>query len=181
MSPKADHPTTPAFRRAVTLTLEAEGLFSDHRLDPGGATKYGITEAVARRHGFDVRRLTVEQATAIYHTDYWRRLRCDELAEPVALELFDSAVNTGPATAVKLAQRAYNVLRNSGDPALAEDGKIGPATIGALNRMAKKYAGQLVAAMNGEQYRYYRSLVGSRPETFRAFVRGWMRRLERAS
>lgn len=169
---------SPAFLRAVGLTLEAEGLFSDHAKDPGGKTMFGVTEAVARRHGHDVRWLTVEQAVAIYHADYWTPLHCDELAEPVALELFDAAVNTGPGTAVKLAQRAYNVLRNASDPALAEDGKIGPATVAALNRMAKRYAEQLVAAMNGEQYRYYRHLVEQNPERFRAFVKGWQRRLE---
>lgn len=170
---------SPAFRRAVALTLEAEGLFSDHARDPGGKTMYGVTEAVARRHGIrDVRRLTVDQAKAIYHADYWQPIRADDLAEPVALEMFDTGVNVGPKVAVTLAQRAYNVLRRPTDPALAEDGKIGPQTIAALNRMAARYAGQLVAAMNGEQYRYYRRLVEQDPDRFRAFARGWARRLE---
>lgn len=168
-----------SFLRAVVLTLEAEGLFSDHAKDPGGKTMYGITEGLAREYGIrDVRWITKAEATDIYHRHFWKALHCDELPEWVALELFDAAVNTGRRAGVLFAQRAFNVLRNEGEPALAEDGLIGPATVAALARMGKRYQDQLVAAMNGEQYRHYRTLVEQRPERFRAFSRGWMRRLE---
>lgn len=168
------------FAYAVSHTLQSEGLFSDHAKDPGGATMYGITQAVARRHGIrNVRSLTVRQAIEIYYIDYWMKLKCNDLSsEEIATELFDAGVNTGLSNAVKFAQRAYNVLRNVGEVNLIEDGRIGPNTVHALNSMSKKYSRQLLMAMNGEQYRYYKMLVDRNPDTFRAFIRGWMRRLE---
>lgn len=168
------------FSHAVSHTLEAEGLFSDHAKDPGGATMYGITQAVARRHGIrNVRSLTISQAVLIYYKDYWLRLRCDDIhSTEIATELLDAGVNTGIGNAVKFAQRAYNVLRNSDEVSIIEDGKIGPMTVSALNNMSRRYSRQLLMAMNGEQYRYYRMLVDQNPDRFRAFIRGWMRRLE---
>lgn len=40
------------FIEAWRETLGKEGGYSNHRDDPGGATTFGITEAVARHHGY---------------------------------------------------------------------------------------------------------------------------------
>lgn len=167
--------SSPAFRAAVTRTLESEGVFSDHRWDPGGATKYGITEAVARRHGFAVRELTVEQAVEIYWRDYWLHGRLDDLkSATVAAEIFDTAVNAGTGRAYRIAQQAAEAM---GEP-LVVDGVMGPATRGALNRLSARYESQLLAALNLFQGLHYLSLRAVNPELFRRAFKGWLRRLE---
>ena len=166
------------FAWAVSHTLEAEGFFSDHAWDPGGATKYGITEAVARRHGHEVRDLTVEQAKEIYRKDYWNSLGLDEIAEAswrVAMEIFDTAVNSGTARATRIAQEALVTIF---DKKLSIDGKMGPVTRGALLQVIAKYEAQLVAALNGFQFAFYLWLIRQGHPAGQRAKKGWMRRLE---
>lgn len=40
------------FKKAFEKTIIFEGGYSDHPYDPGGKTKYGITESTARSHGY---------------------------------------------------------------------------------------------------------------------------------
>ncbi len=85
-----------------------------------------------------MRKLPREEAAAIYRRLYWSRPRFDAIAErspAVAAELFDTGVNMGPAVAIAFLQRALTALnRNAKDyPDLTPDGRIGPATLGALN------------------------------------------------
>ena len=56
------------FDTAFAKLLGHEGDFSDHPADPGGATRFGITEAVAREVGYrgDMRELPVDLAKRIY-------------------------------------------------------------------------------------------------------------------
>jgi lysozyme family protein len=61
--------------------------------DPGGPTKYGID---SRSHpGVDIRRLTKEDASAIYYKDYWLRYRCEGYAFKLGECIFNCAVNCG--------------------------------------------------------------------------------------
>ena len=121
--------------------LEREGGYVNHPADRGGPTSFGITEAVARAHGYagDMRRLPREEAAAIYRRLYWLRPKLDRLAERsarIAAELFDTGVNMGPAVAITFLQRALTALnRNGRDFAdLVPDGRVGPATCAALDR-----------------------------------------------
>ena len=70
----------------------------------GGATRFGVTEAVARAHGYRgaMRYLPRDEALSIYRRIYWLRPRFDAVAERaprIAAELFDTGVNMGPAVA----------------------------------------------------------------------------------
>ena len=60
------------FDEAFDRLIGHEGGYSDHPSDPGGKTQFGITEAVARAHGFtgDMRTLTRDEAKRIYRVDY---------------------------------------------------------------------------------------------------------------
>ncbi len=51
----------------IEALIEREGGYSNHPSDRGGPTKYGITEAVARAHGFSgaMRNLPRDEAAAI--------------------------------------------------------------------------------------------------------------------
>ena len=84
--------------------IEREGGYVAHPADRGGPTRYGITEAVARAHGYSgpKARLPRDEAAAIYRRLYWLRPRFDQVAERaprVAAELFDTGANMGPAVA----------------------------------------------------------------------------------
>ena len=52
--------------------IEREGGYVNHPADRGGATRWGITEAVARRQGYmdDMRSLPQSDAAAIYKRLY---------------------------------------------------------------------------------------------------------------
>ncbi len=103
-----------------------------------------------------------------------------ERSEAVAAELFDTGVNMGPAVAVAFLQRALTALNRNGRdyPDLTPDGRIGPATLGALDRFfaAREAAGgeavlrRALEALQGE--RYIR-LAERRPAN-ETFLYGWL-------
>src|SRR5829696_7919968 len=120
--------------------LEREGGYVNHPADRGGPTCFGITEAVARAHGYRdaMRSLPRDEAAAIYKRLYWHRPRFDAVAERsprLAPELFDTGVNMGPAVAATFLQRALTALnRNGRDYSdLVPDGRLGEATLAALD------------------------------------------------
>lgn len=150
------------FDKAFSLLLGSEGGYSDHKADPGGRTMWGITERVARSHGFtgDMRTLTRDEAKRIYRADYWEPVRADELPPQVRYDVFDGAVNSGVKQSVKWLQRAAGVT---------DDGIIGPKTLAAVSamtpeRVAKRY--------NGHRLRFMKDLKG-----WPSFSRGWAERI----
>ena len=125
-----------------------EGGYSNHPADRGGPTRWGITEAVARAHGFagDMRALPREEAAAIYRRIYWLRPGFDRVAEiapRIAAELFDTGVNMGPEVAAGFVQRALNALnRGASDyPDIAVDRRIGETTLAALRGFIARRGG----------------------------------------
>ena len=99
------------FDQAFDILLKHEGGFSDHAADPGGKTRYGITEAVAREVGYrgDMRELPLDLAKRIYKDRYWDAVRAEELPEAIRYAVFDAAVNSGPRQAILWLQRAVGV------------------------------------------------------------------------
>ena len=61
----------------VEALIDREGGFVDNRADKGGPTCFGITEAVARAHGYagPMRLLPRSEAALIYRRLYWLRPR----------------------------------------------------------------------------------------------------------
>lgn len=120
--------------------IEREGGYVNHPADKGGPTCFGISEAVARAHGFAgaMKNLPRDEVAAIYRRLYWLRPRFDQVARRssrIAAELFDTGVNMGPAVATTFLQRALTALnRNGKDYAdLTPDGRVGPMTLHALD------------------------------------------------
>ena len=164
--------------------IAREGDYSNHSADRGGATRWGITETVARAKGYrgDMRQLAREEAAAIYRSFYWLRPGFDRVAEraqQIAAELFDTGVNMGPAVATGFLQRALNALnRNGADYAdIATDGKIGPRTLAALDRflavrgvVGESVLLKAIEALQGERYLH---LAEQRPAN-EAFLYGWL-------
>jgi lysozyme family protein len=169
----------------IDALIDREGGYSNHPSDRGGPTKYGITEAVARAHGYSgaMRHLPRDEAAAIYRRLYWLRPRFNQVAkrsQKIAAELFDTGVNMGPAVAATFLQRALSALnRNRKDyPDLVPDGRIGPATLGALDRFLElrgKPGGEavLVRALDALQGERYIRLAERRPAN-EAFLYGWL-------
>lgn len=164
--------------------IDREGGYSNHLADRGGATCWGITEAVARREGYAgaMRALPRVTAAAIYRRLYWSTPGLDRIAAQapaLATELFDTGINMGPAVAVGFLQRALNALnRGASDyPDLVLDGAIGPATLAALAAFLKirGRAGEtvLVKAVEALQGERYLSLAERRPAN-EAFLYGWL-------
>ena len=150
------------FERAFEKLIGHEGGFVDHPSDPGGATRYGITQRVARANGYlgDMETFPLSEAKRIARKDYWDAVRADEMPDAVRYDLFDAAYNSGPAQAIKWLQRASGA---------ADDGIIGPKTILAV-RMADPH--KLAARFNAHRLRFLTDL-----KTWPTFGRGWARRI----
>lgn len=161
-----------------------EGGYVAHRADRGGPTNWGITEAVARAHGYrgEMRTMPRSEAVAIYRRLYWLRPRLDRVAElsgPIAEELFDTGVNMGPGVAVGFLQRALNALnrgqRDYGD--IAAGTRIDDATFAALQTFLATRAPHgetvLLKALDALQGERYLHLAERRPAN-EAFLYGWL-------
>lgn len=165
--------------------IEREGGYSDHPADRGGATRFGVTEAVARAHGYkgSMRDFPREDARSIYRRLYWLRPRFDAVAERsarLAAELFDTGVNMGPTVAATFMQRALTALnRNGKDFAdLVPDGRIGERTLAALDGFLKVRGERgggtvLLRALEALQGERYLRLAERRPAN-EAFLYGWL-------
>lgn len=161
--------------------LKVEGGYTNNPADRGGATNFGITQAVARAHGYtgDMKAMPQSIAAAIYKADYWTGPHFDLVAAAaptIAPELFDTGVNMGPAVAVMLMQRALNVLSGS---SLKVDGVLTPggATLttlsGFLKARPRDGESNLLVLINCFQGERYAELVEKNP-TQRAFINGWI-------
>ena len=165
--------------------IEREGGYVNHPADKGGPTCFGITEAVARAHGYaaPMRNLPRVEAAAIYRRLYWLRPRFDQVAkrsDRIAAELFDTGVNMGPAVATTFVQRALTALnRNARDYAdLTPDGRVGPMTLHALDAYLEtrgRNGGEtvLMRALEALQGERYLRLAERRPAN-EAFLYGWL-------
>lgn len=123
----------------IEATIGKEGGYSNHPADRGGPTRWGVTEAVARKHGYqgDMRNLPRQTAYRIYEREYAIApgfAAVAEISPAVGEELFDTGVNMGPSVPAIWFQRGLNVLnRNGADYAdVVADGQIGPKTLEAF-------------------------------------------------
>jgi len=156
------------FDRALALVLEFEGGFVDHPSDPGGATNLGITRAtLAKARGrpvsvADIKALTRPEAGTIYRRLYWQTVRADDLPPGLDLAVFDFAVNSGPARAVRALQAVLGTT---------QDGRVGPNTLEAAWAAERE---ETVRALTRERLRFLRAL-----STWPVFGRGWTSRTTR--
>ena len=150
------------FDQAFDILLKHEGGFSDHPADPGGKTRFGITEAVAREVGYrgDMRELPIDLARRIYKARYWDAVRAEELPDAIRYAMFDAAVNSGPRQSIRWLQRAVGAK---------DDGIIGPVTLAAVRAADPERLLRLVLA---QRLRFMTGLP-----SWPAFGRGWARRI----
>lgn len=152
-------PPTP-YQAALALTLGFErGYYDGSEARDPNPTNFGVTQAtydlyrrarrLARRPVRDIERHEVE---AIY-LSYWQGAACDELPRRTALAVFDHSINAGPATAVKVLQRAVGAV---------DDGAFGPKSRAALAAAVARHGDAgLAARVCWARLRYYVDLAKS--------------------
>ena len=150
------------FTTAFEKLLKHEGGYVNHKDDKGGATRYGVTEAVAREVGYrgNMRELPLDLAQRIYKDRYWDAVQAEHLPADVRYAVFDAAVNSGVAQAAKWLQRACGVK---------DDGVIGPQTIRAANALHPE---GLKRKMLAQRLRFMATLAN-----WPRFGRGWANRI----
>lgn len=165
--------------QCIGLMIRLEGGYVNRADDPGGATKYGITQATLtsfRSTGHsdfytwptDVKDLTPAQATLIYEAVDWEAIQGDDLPPVLAALVLNSAVNQGEPTAVALLQECVKV---------PVDFRMGPRTLEAVKAWRSPYMPEQTLA---EEYAAhvgvkYASLYAKEGQ----FELGWLRRLFR--
>lgn len=92
------------FDRAFPILLVFEGETVNNPKDPGGLTKYGISQKAYPDE--DIMGLTKERAKEIYKRDYWDKGNCDSLPSPLDIIYFDTAVNCGLGAASAILGRS---------------------------------------------------------------------------
>lgn len=170
-----------AISTIVNAVIFVEGGYSDHPFDPGGKTMYGVTEKVARAHGYTgpMEQLTKAQAEVIYTESYVIKPGFDKvIAQSTAVghKSVDAGVNVGPDRSAMWLQTALNSLSRNGKdyPKVKVDGVVGPNTISAyasLQRIrGRVQACELVLKlMDAQQAAFYISLT-----RMQDFTVGWI-------
>lgn len=158
------------FPSCLDIILESEGGFVDDPADPGGATNLGITlNTLSGWRGTpqtiaDVEALTKADVAPIYKAEYWGISGCPDWPGGVDLMVFDMAVNSGVARAVRTLQTAVGVVA---------DGIIGPRTKAAVSMANPADVINEIAAL---RVSFYKSLP-----TFARFGKGWLARVTRTA
>lgn len=150
-----------SFERAMVFVAWWEGGLVDDPHDPGGLTNHGISKR--QYPDLDIAALTKEQAAEIYRRDYWEAARCGEMPPPLALVVFDSAVNQGVPRAIQCLQRACGATA---------DGIPGPRTMDAAQRAWARSPERLLREICLHRLMHYTAISG-----WSRYGEGWSKRL----
>lgn len=167
-------PAQSNFVDAFHFTLGAEGGFTANPNDPGNwtggqvgvgslnGTNWGIS--AASYPDLDIQSLTLQQAQDIYKRDYWDALSCDSFSRPIAMVLFDGAVNSGLGRSVMWMQTVVGVKT---------DGILGPITKNAIMTSTQAPLAMALDALA------LRAVFLSGLQVYNTFALGWDRRIVR--
>jgi lysozyme family protein len=157
-------------KEALVFTLAWEGGFTNHPLDPGGATNYGVIQSrydeyrkfkgLAKQ---SVKFITKSEYEEIYDKYYWDPVRAQYVSGPLGLALFDTAVNLGVGGCISRLQASLKVpITGKWTKEISDVIHSSDQTAVAINicklRVAKRYAR---VKQNSTQ---------------RVFLRGWLNR-----
>lgn len=147
-------------RDIIKKTVGVEGGYVNDPVDPGGATKYGISKRSYPT--VDIENLTLDQAVDIYERDFWNRMKLGAFTNKrIAWKVFDIEVNTG---------RGDEILQTA--LGLKADGQVGDKTIAAVNAADVE---RLMDKLIELQVKRYVSIVAKTPVRLR-FLVGWTNR-----
>ena len=147
-----------------------EGSLSLDSKDRGNWTsgKIGVGELRGSKYGIsamsyptiDIKTLTIDGAKKIYKEDFWDKLSLDKLPTEITFDIFDMAVNSGPARAIKLLQLCVKA---------EEDGVIGPNTLNKVRSFNSLRLRQI--------YNARRLLFMTNIDSWPSQGKGWARRI----
>jgi len=161
--------------------------------DPGGVTKFGITERSWRhfaryvlklptaRH--DVRKITIDDAVAYYRNLFTVSQACMMPSGALQMFYFDCCVHHGEKNAAKLLQRSCNhIIRIIDKPDIEElkvDGAVGPKTLNAVHFLhrAPQYRDMILEMMYMARMNFITKIVQLNPKQGK-FYKGWKNRIE---
>ena len=151
--------------------IKREGGYVNNPADRGGPTKFGITlDTLEAWRGrgvtqYDVEGLDEREARAIYESEYLVKPGFDKINRvPLRVFALDSAVQHGPATAIRWLQKVAGV---------PTDGILGPVSLQAINECDTNL---LYRWMVAERCRFYGAIITKDPSQA-AFAAGWSNRL----
>ncbi len=162
------------FAFAFATVIGNEGGFTTDPSDPGNwtggasgrgvlrGTKFGISAAAFPT--LDIASLSLDQAQTIYRLRYWAPLCAGSMPPPLALLVFDAAVNGGVRRAALLVQETVGVIA---------DGLIGPASLAAIERRVAQADLEWLCA----EFQARRLLFMTGLAEWHRFGPGWARRL----
>jgi lysozyme family protein len=152
------------FDEALKILLPIEGGYVNDPKDKGGETNYGITKAVADKHGYkgSMKDIPLTVVQEIYLKQYWVPIRGDDLPSQIQYAVFDAAVNSGVFQSVRWLQRVIGVK---------EDGILGPVTLGAVKTHDPE---KLLRAIVARRIVFLTKLDG-----WKVFGQGWMVRISK--
>ena len=144
------------------IAREGGDKITNDPLDPGGITKYGISQSAYP--DLDIANLTYEQAKDIYIRDYYIGRRIHLLPSELQEMVMDFGVHSGPETSISYLQKITGVAR---------DGKIGPKTLGAI---ANLKPADILRALTRERVIFLSKQVVNKPSKLKYLV-GWLTRV----
>ena len=163
---------TGDFGKALEMIWEVEGgntKDGGYVVDTGGPTRFGITQANAKKHtGYtgDMRQFPKELAVKTYN-DYWTNYGLNDIKGfPLAAAMFNTVVNSGPGRASQF------VTRMLGQPE-SRSSKLKPDWVSALNA---KPAGQAGMEFINQQDKFYDELVAKNAGKYGQYQKGWHNR-----
>lgn len=169
------------FAPAFAATMKAEGGYVNDPQDPGGETYKGVArkmnskwdgwiliDLAKKERNFpanlDSNVVLQDNIRRFYETNYWDKLRCDDIADQHIAEcIFDFAVNAGPITSAKLAQ-----ITVGEEP----DGIIGPDSLKKINEETPR---AFIALFSLHKIARYVSICEKRQDS-KKFFYGWVKR-----
>lgn len=179
-------------RQRMKDVLQAEGWkyttkrpYEHHPNDPGGATKYGITQRYDEKDMTDLGRahvadITINDAAKLYTQRYFTNLGLDKLVDTspgLTHMLFDTAIQNGPSFATDMLHALLSGVspEEIGKRQTFRGGKL---TAGDLERLAEMDNHERLAlldAMVAARVARAEARGESNPR-LRVFVEGWKRR-----
>ena len=169
------------FLTAFNWAMDSEDSTRSYAIVPdvGGDAISGINSAVFPSPFAIIAAIPQAQrgpaVATFYESTFWNRWFAQLVSDDVAKRVFDSAVNQGPGTAVRILQTALNTTHSADTPSsLDVDGAWGPLTVSAAN-----YCGDaLVPYFQQVRIAAYKAIVAANPSD-QQYLAGWIARAER--
>ena len=163
---------TGDFGKALEMIWELEGgntKDGGYVVDTGGPTRFGITQANAKKHtGYtgDMRQFPKELAVKTYN-DYWTNYGLNDIKGfPLAVAMYNTVVNSGPGRASQFVTRMLGLPES-------RSGKLKPDWVSALNA---RPAGQAGMEFINQQDKFYDVLVAQNAGKYGPSQKGWHNR-----